>query len=159
MSNNTIEKEPKSKEAKPKELLPKKPSVLLRLALKDLEVCRNSPDYTISMGHWYYKDADDLCSVCLAGAVMSQTLGLDPGESQSCGPYTSDLSISDNTRNRLLALNSFRCGNLLGGLNRLGCKPPKDLPETVRITQYEISPEKFLEDMYKLVETFERFGI
>ena len=142
---------------KPKELLPKKPSVLLKLALKDLESCRSSPDYVIDMDIWHYSDGET-CNVCLAGAVMSQTLGLEPAESLSIGPWSTG-GLTDNVRNRLLALNHFRCGNLLSGLNKLSCKKPKDLPETVRITQYGTSPEKFLADMYKLVETFERFDI
>ena len=153
----TIEKEPKAKESKAKELLPKKPSVLLKLALKDLETCRNSPKYTIDMDYWFYTNGNE-CTVCLAGAVMAQTLGFDPMESPSCGPYTHP-KISDTTRKKLLALNNFRMGNILTGLNRLGCKLPKDFPAVIKIVPYERSPDEFLICINKLIENFEKVDL
>lgn len=44
---------------------PQKLSELLEMALRDFEVCENSPEVTIDMTVWYQD-----CKVCLAGAVI-----------------------------------------------------------------------------------------
>ena len=47
--------------------------VLLRLAIDDLKSCITAPEYDIDMDNWVYH-WDNTCYVCLAGAVMVQTL-------------------------------------------------------------------------------------
>lgn len=57
--------------------LPDKPSELIRLALKDLRKTeRQFWKYKIDMDIWHSGKTSTLsrCSVCLAGAVMAQTL-------------------------------------------------------------------------------------
>lgn len=59
--------------------LPKKKSELLRLAVNDVLRCKEEPGkYILDMGTWYRKDGIELCHVCMAGAVMAQTLKMDP---------------------------------------------------------------------------------
>jgi len=59
--------------------LPTVLSDLIELALADLTKCEASPDYIVSMDDWWhwYDDDTNVCFVCLAGAVMAQTLGSD----------------------------------------------------------------------------------
>jgi hypothetical protein len=55
--------------------LPEKLSELLTTAINDLEACEAAEGYTIDMGVWHQWDGGhETCAVCLAGAVMAQTL-------------------------------------------------------------------------------------
>jgi len=55
--------------------LPSKLGDLIRLAIKDLEACESTPGYLIEMAEWHtYVPDEDICYVCLAGAVMANTL-------------------------------------------------------------------------------------
>ncbi len=54
-------------------LLPNKLSALLRLAVGDAQKCEGDSNYVLDMGTWHnFKYGK--CHVCLAGAVMAQTL-------------------------------------------------------------------------------------
>lgn len=50
--------------------LPDKPSELIRLAIKDLNLAKDDSLTRISMLSWYGKYPDGTCVVCLAGAVI-----------------------------------------------------------------------------------------
>lgn len=60
----------------------KTPSKVLALALMDLEAIEKMPDtYKINMETWHTASNEGnapVCHVCLAGSVMSQTLGYRP---------------------------------------------------------------------------------
>ncbi len=97
--------------------LPDKPSALLRLAVSDAQKCEADPRYELRMSTWHrpnyynYQDADSplpRCLVCMAGAVMAQTFGLDPSE-QSDPEDCED----ETTRRRLNAIDDMRRGHLL----------------------------------------------
>lgn len=94
--------------------LPGKPSELILLALSDLKKVERSKDYIVDMSDWHQPNGK--CSVCLAGAVMAFSLGVSKKREIS-------LSYNDfSTVNveKLRALNSFRIGEIGGGLNCLG---------------------------------------
>ena len=96
--------------------LPKKPSALIRLALKDLELCQKSADYKIDMNTFHSPTytPDNDCAVCFAGAVMAQSLR---------APQSSCLSPSSyptGTRHKLYALDLFRRGHIMDGLSVFG---------------------------------------
>lgn len=80
-------------------------SALLRMAMDDYYVIKETPGYVIDMRRWH-KWKDDICYVCLAGCVMANTLKLareDGGEHLVCNsPWTKALD----------AVNSLRTGNL-----------------------------------------------
>ena len=61
-----------------KKKLPDKMYQLLRLALSDLDKCNKDKSYRLCMGNWHIPDVlDDVCHVCMAGAVMAKTLNAD----------------------------------------------------------------------------------
>lgn len=105
--------------------LPKKPSQLIRLALKDLETVEKMPGtYTVDMSIWHtpFRFTSGLCHVCLAGAVISQTLGGDPADYLEPSRFVRRglFGLSTKTYDRLMALDSFRRGAIQEGLRALG---------------------------------------
>lgn len=62
------------------EKLPDKLSELIRVGLADMRAVEKLPKmYAVDMGNWHRPDAEsEKCSVCLAGAAMSITLGVEP---------------------------------------------------------------------------------
>lgn len=78
---------------------------LLMLALDDLKAIENTPGYVINMSVWHqYDRTDEICSVCLAGSVMSRHLDAD---------YHTDYCPRDFTVRdceKLMALNWARRG-------------------------------------------------
>jgi hypothetical protein len=57
------------------QILPDKTSELLEVALRDLEACEADPKYRVAMHTWHhYLTPEDVCLVCLAGAVMAKSL-------------------------------------------------------------------------------------
>lgn len=83
--------------------LPDKPSELLTVALDDLEKVEQMPGYIVDMAHFHWPDVNG-CRVCLAGAVIVNRLGGDPG--QHLGP----IKFDDRTAEAMYALDSLRCG-------------------------------------------------
>ena len=58
--------------------LPEYPSELLQLALDDIAVIKKNKKYKIDVEIWHSPNDDtDKCEVCLAGAVLANTLKLD----------------------------------------------------------------------------------
>ncbi len=73
------------------------PSVLIGEALADLIKTEESPDYHVNMNVWHhtapYFDDGGLphkgaCTVCMAGAVMAQTLGASPLRNMAPGHFS-----------------------------------------------------------------------
>lgn len=101
--------------------LPRKPSALIRLALKDLEACEADPNYEIAMGVWHTPKSvwnrEGPCVVCLAGSVMAKTL--------AC-PIDRDLwpeEFDDETGQALEAIDLLRVGEAGEALRVLGLRP------------------------------------
>lgn len=97
-------------------LLPKKLSDLMLLALTDLEKCENASEhYKIDMSIWLSRNSH--CTVCLAGAVMAQTLGAaDSNE------------VFDLHTNKFLALDAIRQGNFDAAFSYLNGSFSENLP-------------------------------
>lgn len=69
---------PERKKYTDEELNALKPSQLLRLAVEDAKLCEQDDRYYLDMDYWH-EAKDGLCRVCMAGAVMAKTQGVDPG--------------------------------------------------------------------------------
>jgi len=147
---------------------PKEPSKLIRLALKDLEACQKDKDYIIRMSGWHYP-VEGKCHVCLAGAVISQTLG---GKKEvdlfpNCFPLP--------WASALWALDFFRRGAIEHGLLHLNIlldsERSSKVPRYVSMPLYPspLEPmdeenradriEKFMQEMNKLVDLLESHGL
>jgi hypothetical protein len=126
--------------------LPSKPSKLIELALADLAACEESPVYVIDMVAWHHASEGGACHVCLAGAVMAQSLGIDPAVSFSPTSLPADVHL------QLLALDLLRTGMVWSALAHLGIsRPPLDIEEYALVRPYQRSrPGLFRNDMAAL---------
>jgi hypothetical protein len=115
-----------------------KPSELILLALEDLEKVEGLPGvYRIDMSSWHYPRGD-ACYVCLAGAALAGSYGMDPEED-----FTVSL-FGDNVEARCGALNSFRCGLIWEGLDDMEIKfDDLVVQQHIRIPEYETDPVEF----------------
>ena len=95
--------------------LPDKLSDLIEVALDDLEKTAVDPRYRVNMNTWHTPHKG-VCHVCLAGAVMAQTLKLDP-----VVDYVRDRSLYAVDR-KLSALNNVRLGSVQLALDNMGFK-------------------------------------
>ena len=144
-------------------ILPTTPSELIRAALADLHACEHDDRYVVDMGWWHepvYNYDYETCAVCLAGAVMAQTLGLPD-----------DLDIDDDdleqygrVGDRLRALDCFRRGRIKEGLDMVGYDDADKLSEEwqqyASVAKYDKSnPDKFHVHMNSLADYFESCGI
>lgn len=135
--------------------LPSKPSALICAALFDLRKVEAMPDiYRVNMDVWHREHRlDAICEVCLAGSVISQSLGAKPSE------HREPKDFDQETTWKLYALNEFRVGNVFDGLCYLD-RADLWLGEVTRtIAEYAVSPEGFHRDMEKLASDLESAGL
>jgi hypothetical protein len=150
--------------------LPKKPSALINLALKDIEAVEQKPGVFINMATWFtrmtknfYRDQRDpvpvqikTCEVCFAGAVMMNTLGVGNNGKDEYSPH----DLSKELRNKLHALDAFRSGDVYDGLltmgfhenvaNRFGWR---------QVPDYIEDKEGFKKAMRRLISDLKRKGL
>ena len=144
--------------------LPSTPSELIRAALADLRACERDDGYRVDMDDWHWPTMDDrgrkVCYVCLAGAVMAQTLDV---------PH--DLRIFDDdleqyggrVEDGLRALDCFRIGEIDVGLSYLHHEVGK-LSEEWQQYAYEAEydpadPDKFHVRMNELANYLASCGL
>ena len=126
--------------------LPNKKSELLTLALRDLEVVEKDNKYTVDMGDYYHQTMNS-CYVCLAGAVMANTLD---AESIVIGirnrVYTN--MFGEDNKNKLRWLNDvrefceYRFNNLIEVCGIYHC-------------EYNNDPDNFKVSIRKVIEYYE----
>ena len=138
------------------DLLKLKPSELIRTAIHDLEICEADPKYNVDMGIWHNPTHlslavnDTICSVCLAGTVMAQSLGADPEYKTSpCNFDEDDL---------LIALDHFREGDVRTALDIMGHSSYL-IPDFYEVTYYWVSPYRFKIDMLNMASDLEKRGL
>ena len=140
------------------EFLALKPSALIRLAVEDLILCESNPEYIINMSEWLIRDGSN-CTVCLAGAVMAQSLD-EPVVSMS--QMLLPLDYGPVIASRLFALNNFRSGYIWSGLEDMGItvKEAEDIPyEWLDVAEYSRDPEEFKKTMLEMAEMLEGHGL
>lgn len=89
--------------------LPGKLSELLDLSVTDCEAVEKLPNYELDMGTWHqilYTGDEAMCCVCMAGAVMDQTLGEKTYTRATLEPEHFSYEVS----NKLHAINCMRTG-------------------------------------------------
>jgi len=128
--------------------LPSALSALLRLAVADAKKCEADPRYSLHMSAWHISPSyyGDKCWVCMAGAVMAQTLKI---------PLTvnrSPLDFDDDTEAKLGAINDMRCGFLISACQAVGVHLPKELLKELGQTVVD----RFMHDLRRAPwETYE----
>jgi len=114
--------------------LPTSLSSLLELAVNDAKKCEALPErYRLNMGEWVVrpKNQPEVCEVCMAGAVMTQSLGfeasierLDPAKVGS-----------DAVKSAMWAIDSMRTGEFRCALDDLDLRldeTPEQLAALIR---------------------------
>lgn len=134
--------------------LPDKPSALIRVALCDLRKVEQDPKFRVDMTRWMYRD-NVVCYVCLAGAVMAQSLGIMGMVSEELTPI--ETFILDAESDKLRALNEFRAGRVNSGLFVMGL--PHHGWHVELITPYHVNKDRFHSDMRRLADKLEEAGL
>src|SRR6187431_2046651 len=99
--------------------LPNKLSDLLELAVRDAQACEADPRYRLDMSAWHVPDGVGPCRVCMAGAVMAQTIHLAPSERATLFMGVSQAPAVDESARQLLAINDMRTGDFDDACDRL----------------------------------------
>jgi len=137
--------------------LPEKMSELIALAIKDLKACEKlSEVYEINMEFWH-NPHNNKCKVCLAGAVMAQTLEASPYAFIGPSEFDDDYE-EENIQAKLFALDLLRSGETKDAFTELNQETP-DKSLYRKITPYEDSPEKFKQEMIILAADLQEAGL
>ncbi len=94
--------------------LPDTLSALLRLAVADARKVAKLPGYRLEMWSWHFPEkvrGRQVCSVCMAGAVIANTL--QTPRDLECGPGQFEQT------NHLEAINAMRTGSFLSAARQL----------------------------------------
>lgn len=93
-------------------ILPNKLSDLLELAVRDVQKCEAEPTrFRIDMGRWHTPLLSGTCAVCMAGAVLAQTIGVADGQ------YVAWKRIVEQAQ--LVAINELRTGDFVDAAHTL----------------------------------------
>ena len=123
--------------------LPDKPSELIELALADLEKVEKLPEvYDVYMPRWHRPSAGK-CMVCLAGAVLAQTLSTDPKKNIELSGSLDESGLDKDTWRKLRSLDDFRCGRIGEGLYEMGLI---GIDESYNRSELEIEDEERIDD-------------
>lgn len=138
--------------------LPDKPSALILCALEDLEAIENTPGYGVRMWLWHgYSERQDVCHVCLAGAVMARQGHIPRKLSASPGNFDTD------AYKKLMALEYFRVGDVVGGLRTLKYDAPEwafdYLCYSARWYAYNEDREEWFTQMLSIAALLEAEGL
>lgn len=110
-------------------MLPRVPSKLIRVALADLRTCEALPEkYHMCMDVWYSPTQGGKCMLCLAGAVIAQSLGN--------GEHTRYPNDFPDDSDQLYALNAFRLGSMHAGFTALGIYNASGVMDNVNMPTY-----------------------
>lgn len=135
--------------------LPDKASELIRLALADLRKSEENPNHVINMMEWHAPFPCERCMVCLAGAVMANTLKIPDNVSAS----PSNGSFSTDTCKKLIALNAFRVGNIHDGLYAMGYFENHEIYNFPVLGYYSHDADRFHEKMEEMAAYLEAKGL
>ena len=137
-------------------ILPKVPSELLTIALRDLKKTIKA-GITIDMFTWGKNIGTPECTVCFAGAVMLQTENQNPD-------VDLDFTHQGVNQDQYVFLDNIREGYLISGLNCLGiktrCKYDKFVNKIEDWLRYdECSNEVFFKQIEDLIVYLKSKGI
>ena len=146
---------------KNKEKLSDTPSQLILDALTDLRKCEADPNYAINMGIWHSgTEGNEICKVCLAGAVLAKTIEWDINEYSVCSEkdFEDDKELAD----KMIALDYFRTGEIHGALCYLDMDQKyfeDKIEEFRKIPDYHDDREGFYEEMVNLASDLQALGM
>ena len=109
-------------------------SVLLSLALDDLESVEKDPNYGIDMGNWHRKEKGQ-CYVCLAGSLLAKTFKYPKIHIDCLEDEMSSIEITE-IAGKLQAIDCIRIGELKSALQHLGHTKEE---EAIYEIEYEVN--------------------
>lgn len=135
-------------------ILPKTPSKLIRLALKDLASVARDRRYLVDMSIWHSGKvwSHDQCVVCLAGSVMARSLGANIGSRKLPVQFPDNFS-------QLCALNLFRSGDVRVGIRTLCIDCPAGLRDRSVPRYSPEDPQPFRRAMFRMARRLESLGL
>jgi hypothetical protein len=143
--------------------LPNKLSECIKVALHDLELCKNDDRYIIDFQKWHdiintspgqFNTNTFKCSVCFAGSVMAKTLQADI--KTRCIP--SDFSYEDHVR--LSALDDIRQGYVKSALRIMDINFfDHNYTNIKNISVNECNYDEFVRDMNKIITMLEEYNL
>lgn len=137
--------------------LPEKPSDLILVALEDLEKVEKSKTYKVFMEDWHNPFDGKKCEVCFAGSVMAMEGRLSKNKY-----VEADKCFDEKTWEKFYALNNFRRGMVVSGLNCMGIDAPDLLCEAdmkVFVPDYDRNPSQFKADMLAISDMLKLFNL
>lgn len=142
-----------------KDTLPDTPSDLILAALEDFMGLLTEPDYVIDLEIWHqpavnvFNPDEEICKVCLAGAIMAKRLGVKKHE------HSSPQRFPIETSHKLCALDYFHRGEVTKGLLSMG-NSGKAPYERYPIPEYDPeNPHLFVEAMHQLAHELKACGL
>lgn len=133
--------------------LPEKMSDLLEVALGDFEMCRRR--YTVDMSYWLTNQTGR-CTVCLAGAVMLETLKVKIPENEEFS--MTPRCVGAYNGNKLVVLDCLRRGLLKDAYSVAQMPFPKYLRTVIPVPVYSVDPSTFMTTMWDLVYNLRGLG-
>lgn len=142
-------------------------SEFVRTALNDLKDIETDPRYTVNMEVWHsFDESDNVCHVCLAGAMMASRLCASPKEELLPSNFP-------DVAEKLRALDAFQIGYIREAYNRFTqtddprpelSSAAEDLLQrydTGEITTpcYRTNRKKFFQHFYALADALEKAGL
>lgn len=136
-------------------VLPDKLSDLAELALNDLENCEAAPGlYVINMNAWHDPcELSRTCDVCMAGAVIANTLGANPQDLLEPNEFNRD------TANKLNAIDDLRIGDVSCALFYLNREDASNGKLDREIPDYSRGPEIFKSAIRGLIADLREAGL
>lgn len=143
--------------------LPRLPSSLLKLALDDLVVMEKSSEYQIRLNNWWHDTpSSGKTVICFAGCIMANTLKLKREPNKNVMPSFYPTRYG----HKLRALNYFRLGKILQGLEYLSDKKEFSKiwlnlgkSKELKITSYDENKEQFKSDIQQLIAELRNSGL
>ncbi len=139
-------------------LFNKKPSVIMKIALDDLEACEKDPRYQIVMDtcHEAYEDK---CCVCMAGAVLAKSLGADI-KFNAAIYFAHRFENPSPLYGYLRAIDSFRQGYLAVGLMQLNVDiRDSKIPAMIYVPPYQTQPAAFKVGILRVISTLQQHDL
>jgi len=135
---------------------PKKPSVLIQMALTDLRQIERLKSYEVRMSN-YHTPLDDVCYVCFAGCMIARRSTVPASEHASPGQFASDWF------NRLRGLDEIRKSHVAEGCMRMDVNHSAVRKIEAEMygsyVSYGLSPKSFKRWVVTLITELRKVGL
>lgn len=141
--------------------LPNKPSKLILLALKDLELVEKDERYAVNM-HTWHRPKDGICQVCLAGSVLAKSLKFSNEEYTNGVYFESNFEKSEGEKLSFLDRVRMKSRLMIPNIyfqieDDVKVKLSSEIYE-LPYTNYESNPSEFKTYLRELAKIFKKYN-